>query len=269
VSISGLVIGSRKAGTTWIYENLKSNPNFCVSEKVKESGFFTGESGLTYTEYENLFDNYNHGEIKVEVDASVCYSDKFPECIKQYASQSRVILILRNPSEYLVSRYIHSKRKGEIKQNSITEAIKQNEWLRDEIDYPKIVARLSEFKKEQVLILPFEYLLKDPKCFYNDIVVFLSNGCVTTDPQEIIQEKINVARNSKLPFLSKLLSSSAKLVRKLGLHGVVNAFKKTGILRLIDSGIKKNDKELLLTEASKLVMEDFKESLRIWQMIQK
>ena len=41
--IDGLVIGTRKAGTTWLYENFKLDSDFLVSEKVKESGFFSKE----------------------------------------------------------------------------------------------------------------------------------------------------------------------------------------------------------------------------------
>ena len=37
--VVGLVIGSRKCGTTWLYENFLADPDVCVSRKVKELPF--------------------------------------------------------------------------------------------------------------------------------------------------------------------------------------------------------------------------------------
>lgn len=35
-----LVIGSRKCGTTWLYEVFRRHPEICVSAKVKQSNYW-------------------------------------------------------------------------------------------------------------------------------------------------------------------------------------------------------------------------------------
>ena len=67
--VVGIVVGSRKCGTTWLYENFRHDPELTVSKTVKESGFFARPDDRDFEYYEGLFPN-KPGK-KVEVDASL------------------------------------------------------------------------------------------------------------------------------------------------------------------------------------------------------
>jgi len=120
--VSGLIIGTRKSGTTWLYENFRQDPRVVVSDKVKESGFFTGKSNLDTARYHDLFDPKSDLP-RLEVDTSVCYASDAPDCIEQYNPQMRIVLILREPGSFLASRHTHSLRKGELSELDPTEAL--------------------------------------------------------------------------------------------------------------------------------------------------
>lgn len=267
MKVSGLIIGTRKAGTTWLYENLLSDECFCVSHKVKESGFFAGNFDYGYDEYLNLYKDAQD-KLLVEVDASICYSDSAPELIRKHAPNAKIILILRNPVEYLVSRYIHSFRKGEIQDKSLTEAYYNNLWFRHEVDYKKIIDRFSQFDNRQLLTLSFSFLENNNTAFYKKIIEFISSGKITSASVSISERK-NISRHSRLPFLSKKLSYSAKLARKYNLHNLVNIAKKTGVLKILDTSVNDNDSLQIKNEATKLVETELVSSMSIWKDLEK
>ncbi len=264
MNVSGLVIGTRKSGTTWVYQNLLLDDRFCVSTKVKESGFYAGSSHYDFDEYLDLYDASQSGFL-VEVDSSVCYADSAPDKIRQYSPEIKIVLIFRDPKAYLISRFIHSKRKGEIVALTMSKAFHNNEWLRDELNYEKILNRFASFAdKKQLLLLPFEMLEQSPAHFYDQIINFLSGGAHNASFVPLAS-KFNVARGSKFPLVSKVLSNSAKIARNWGLHNAVNIAKKTGILKLLERNVSDTYKKELAEEAGILITEYFPTSIKIWQ----
>ncbi|MCP4463774.1 MAG: hypothetical protein GY819_13345 [Planctomycetaceae bacterium] len=264
MKISGLVIGTRKAGTTWIYQNLLKDGRFRVSKKVKESGFFAGSLRCDYEEYSKLYEEVGQGH-PVEVDSSVCYSDVAPDLIEANCPEARIVIILRDPVDYLISRFVHSRRKGELRESSLAESVEQNEWLRDELDYAKILHRFRGYlERGQLLVLPFTLLERAPVQFYDKIVCFISAGEVRADVVPV-EDKMNVARSSKFPYLSRLLSDCAKYARARNLHGVVNWAKNTGILKFLEKRVTDDNRDLLEIDASRVIDEKFPTSRDIWQ----
>lgn len=263
--VAGLVVGTRKAATTWVYANLKADKRFCVSDMVKESGFFAGSTSLDFEKYCELY-SPSEDQYCVEVDASVCYAQECVERINRYAPSANVVLILRNPVDYLVSRYIHSARKGEISANTIVEAVETTPWLRDELDYPGIISRLEQLGEGRLLLLSYELLAEDNLYFMRKVVSHLSGGRETLDTV-LVNVKQNVARNSTFPMFSRILSSAAKFARRFQLHNLVNAAKNTGILKLIERGVDADAHAKLRKQAELVVEEKFRESVDIWKSV--
>ncbi len=263
MKVAGLVIGTRKAGTTWIYQNLVADNRFCVSEKVKESGFFAGILDCSFEEYLGLYPERGDGFL-VEVDASVCYSDRAPAILEAHSGDTRIILILRDPVEYLVSRFVHSQRKGEIRETTLEEAVDKNDWLKNELDYESILNRFSLFRERgQVLIMSFSDLEVDPVRFYDRIVAFITGNDLRAT-EVPIADRANVARDSRFPMLSRFFSDCAKYARGRRLHWLVNLAKKTGILKLLEKSVADSERDALYQQAIKIIDERFQKSYRIW-----
>jgi len=80
------------------------------------------------------------------------------------------------------------------------------------------------FSKEQVLILLYEDIERDPVKFLNKIASFLQIKNKFAD--SIVNKRINPSRESKYAPLAKLSSRMARIFRRYGLHSVVNITKK-------------------------------------------
>lgn len=266
--IDGLIIGSRKCGTTWLYENFLHDQDISVSIKVKESGFFSKEN-VTESDkqtYLELIDRTEgSGRRYVEVDASITYSGYCVENINSFASDAAVVLIIRNPVDYLVSRITHSLRKGEIREGALESIMNENSWLRDEIDYEVIIDRFQNLNTMHKLLIPFELLEKSDTEFYSLIKTCLLKlkGKHVFEPN--VRNRINTARSSRVAWLTILITRSGKALRGAGLHGIVNFLKKTRVHTLVEQESSALELTHLKREASRYVQKHAGASLKIWE----
>jgi len=229
--VKALIIGQRKSGTTWLYENFKKEHLINVSEKVKESNFFSSEK-LSIKEYHQLFSKKMG--VSIEVDTSIISYPNAINRIKEYNPEMRIIIILREPVDYLFSRINHSYRKNELKYNSnmeIQEFFKENNWLLNEIE----LSHVERFKENfETLLIPYNDLKTDAGKVYNTIINFiLSPKKVNAKPTII--EPINKGRQSRLPIITRFYTDFAKHLRQKGYHSIVNIFKESPIRKLIES----------------------------------
>lgn len=266
--ICGLIAGTRKAGTTWLYENFLKDPNFIVSSKVKESGFFAGTRRLDVESYHQLFDTRNCG-VPVEVDASVCYQDVAPTLITRYNPEMRVVLVLRDPGEYMISRYVHSFRKGEIKESHFEESFRKHHWLQAELDYGKIIDRFSYFEgRHNLCLVSFAFLRDRPIQFYRKVAQALY-GDIPREPYHPITEPVNQARVSTSRFLTSFLSTVAILARKYNLDGIVNAAKRFGLHTKLERNVSRDVMRQKAQECRSLVASMFPRTIEIYNEIEK
>ena len=257
--VTGLVVGTRKSGTTWLYENLRRDPFFSLSSKVKESGYFSNEGKLGLTEYLNLYDDRDR--CLIEVDTSVCYSDAAMSRIIKHNPDMRVVIIFRGPAEWLRSRYTHSFRKGEIIEQDVVNAVSNTSWLRSELEYTEIVERFDCLRESgQLLLVPYELLRHDPQIFYNHVAKFLA-GDNSYKPIYVNENVVNQSRTSVNKNITAFLSRVAIYARGKGLHNLVNFSKSIGIHKLLErSVVVHTDMNELSVEVS-IIEEQFEKSL--------
>lgn len=265
VELSLVVIGMRKSGTTWLYENSKLQPGVSVNNSVKETGFFRRKSIKPKdVEYYNSF--FSEDPIKAEFDASLCYEAEIVENINNYTKENiLVVLILRNPIDYLVSRYQHSLRKNELGSLSLRESVCVD-WLKNEMDYKGILQRFNKINRRKI-VLPYELLRDDSEIFYKEVYKSVSGDEDLEYFYPRIEGAVNVSRRSRLRLLTGFLSFSAKFSRKLGAHNLVNWVKSFGFHKKLEIENSKNELNGYHYEAAQLVEESFPESLEIWKAI--
>lgn len=234
-----IVIGSRKAATTWLYENLSLHPDICISPKVKESHFFSRyfERGTSW--YQSLFPDCMQGQLHGEIDAELITSPVAADNLAKAYPHVKIIVVLRNPADLFFSSYVHAYRKGDI--NGTPQATWENSAVfRREVSFAVLLEPfLQRFRKDQFLFMVFEDLQEDPEAFLGRIYEFL--GVRLVWDQERMNTKVNVARLSYLPVVSHTLSRVARVARAADLHWFVNGVKSLGIHRLLDKSIKVED----------------------------
>ncbi|MEX2493371.1 MAG: sulfotransferase domain-containing protein [Nitrospirales bacterium] len=130
---SFILIGAQKAGTTWLWNNLKQHPDVALP-KAKEIHFFggsemfrkgtdwyykhfdgldpskvTGEASTTYLYDYVPFWESPSGELKHD-DSLPC----IPELVTKELPDVKILVILRNPVTRAVSAYRHHVRAGRV-----------------------------------------------------------------------------------------------------------------------------------------------------------
>lgn len=150
-----IVIGAMKGGTTSLYHYLNHHPEVSVS-RIKETNYFLGRH-----EFERGFEWYTSlfQENAVAVgEASPNYSKRHawsgvPERIAQALPNVRLIYVVRDPLDRLVSHYVHNYAKGR-EHRPISEATPpDSNYVLSSMYAYQLDAYLDHFPKDQILIV--------------------------------------------------------------------------------------------------------------------
>ncbi len=225
-------VGAQKSGTSWAYACLYEHPEICAP--VKEIHFF---SRPRYSEgkawYETHFKKCEAGKLKGEFSTSYLYSKEAPARIRNCYPEAKLIAILRNPVTRAYSQYRNAIKAGEIPETMTFEAYcGQETSVTEQGLYTAQLERyFALFPKEQMLVLIYEDIKKDPIAFMKRIYAFL--GIDTNFVSSMIHDEINVARTPKLVPVDRGMHHLAEFLRRHGLDKLVHLIRKAGLPDLV------------------------------------
>jgi hypothetical protein len=163
---SFIVIGAMKGGTSSLHHYLRQHPEICMAS-TKETDFFIEarnyDRGLEW--YRSLF--ADHG--KVCGEASPNYSKRHrhrgvPARLHRLIPDARLIYILRDPIDRIVSHYSHNRALGR-ERRTLAEAVSaksyRNNYVRTSMYQFQLSAFLRCFPLEKVLIVTTEDLKEE------------------------------------------------------------------------------------------------------------
>ncbi len=198
------IVGNPKSGTTALYHFLKQHPDIYMSP-IKESGYFCKDfhresdkfhgkkkfyNYRTEKKYLELFDSKKE-KIIGEATPSYLYSEVAAGEIYKFNKHAKIIILLRNPIDYIYSLYNHNRRNFAEDARDLETALKLEKERKkskrvpkyaklpsilfyfDRIKYANQVRRFLNFFGNNVKIIIYEDFKKDNKKTYNEIVDFL------------------------------------------------------------------------------------------------
>ncbi len=227
-------LGAQKSGTSWAYACLYEHPQICAP--IKEIHFFSRpryENGREW--YEAHFKKCGEKKVKGEFSTSYLYSKDAPQRIREMYPNVKLIAILRNPIDRAYSQYRNAIKSGEIPKTMRFEEYDKNETsVRAQGLYSVQLARyFARFPKEQVLVLVYEDIKKDPIAFMKCIYRFLRVD--DTFVSGMVHSEINVARTPKLILIDRAMHHVAEFLRRHGGDRIVHAIRTVGIPDLVRS----------------------------------
>ena len=115
-TVSFLVAGTQKGGTTALHELLKSHSEICMSSK-KEPHFFDTDRYLNNNQinseyYLSLFPEITDDKLLGDVTPSYMYHPLAPARIYRFNPSIKIIFLLRNPVHRAYSQWNMQRRKG-------------------------------------------------------------------------------------------------------------------------------------------------------------
>jgi hypothetical protein len=192
------IIGAMKSGTTSLHEYLDTHPQIVMSE-TKEPGYFVEELSLAKGEdwYLSLFAQDDRCRYRGE---SSTHYTKLPvyrgvaERLHRFNPDARLIYIMRDPFERLVSHYWHNVRDavhgGELRP--LLKAVKERPDYLAFSDYAmQLAPYLDRFGPQALYTLTFEALIEDPQRELDRLCQWLG-----LPPAPIAREK-STAHNQK------------------------------------------------------------------------
>jgi hypothetical protein len=172
-----LMIGSMKAGTTSLYEYLRTHPQVFMSERKELDYFTTGiDGGLDRDWYEGWFQGADGARAVGE--ASTGYT-KFPTHrdvaarVAALLPDVRLIYMIRNPIERMRSQWVHEVWMGK-ETRPIERALIEDPRY---VEYSRYALQLEQylacFRSEQILILSSEALRDSRRATIERVFEFL------------------------------------------------------------------------------------------------
>jgi hypothetical protein len=210
------IVGKQKSGTTALYDMLKQHPKIFLSSP-KEPNFFAKdfhrkkENFRDKKEYLKLFAKVNDEKIIGEASSNNLYSEVAVKGIKKFNPDAKIIILLREPVEFLRSLYqelFHVEQAKNLKEALELEDIrKEGHKIKTKIQiiptlfyskrvkYARQVKRfVDNFPNKNIKVIIFEDFKKDNLKTYKEICEFLGVG---GDFRPEIRKK-NAAKKRKL-----------------------------------------------------------------------
>jgi Sulfotransferase family len=249
------IIGAMKSGTTTLHNYLNCHPDIAMSDE-KEPGYFVEELGFHHGEawYLNLFDP--NPRYKYRGESSTHYT-KLPlykgvaERIHRFNPNAKLIYIMRDPFQRLISHYWHAVRDihsgGELRP-----LIKAVQSRPDYIAFSNYAEQLApyihKFGRDAIHTLTFESLIKNPQAELDAIYDWLEvdrHSIAASEQRADNQKPETIVGVAGTGVLNRIQYSSAwDKLSKLVPQGVKNLAKQAAYREVDESGMEQDTEEL-------------------------
>ncbi len=195
IRVNFVIVGAQKSGTTSIHKYLSWHNDIFMTTPLKEPGFFLpieiskkllNKSGFEFDNREELFEKYMTKGFSNETifgESSTfytlgTYAEKYsiPERIWDYNDKVKLLYIIRNPIDRIVSNYKHALERDYISLNcTLNRFIETDSFCLKTTLYNYQLSRyLNRFDNSQLHIVKFEDLVVNPLGELNKILDFLN-----------------------------------------------------------------------------------------------
>ena len=235
-------LGAAKAGSTWLYDVLKTHPGICMSVR-KEVNYFNELMAADLKTlnihfpkplewYHDHFNLRQPGQICGEVSPAYLKNQNAAEAIYHYNPNVKLIAILREPVSRSFSSYSFRVQIGNWNYKTFEDAIEK--WppiLSTSLYYQQLKPYFDLFPREHILILTFDDLKNDKTKFLTTIYDFLE---VPYHFPEIVSKKSNVTGVPGNSFLNHFIGQSRLFLHRHGMDRLLKFLRKSGVAPLAE-----------------------------------
>ena len=229
-----LVIGARRAGTSLLHHKiLGTHPEIYVPVQRKETHYFDlyYERGVEW--YRSYFPSDEAaGRFRAigEVTPDYLASEEAPGRIHQLLPECRLIAILRNPVEQAWSDYRHRRRSHDERRDFRT-FIEDPAALSGGLYHRHLERYLALFRREALLVLLYEELVRDPARELGRLTSFLGVPMIWSDPAGLLEERVNPGEIPRFRRSFAFARRAGALLARHDLNWPVRLAKRLGMRR--------------------------------------
>jgi hypothetical protein len=207
-----IVIGAMKCGTSTLAAQLGAQQGLFMTTP-KEPNYFSDDA--VYAQgadwYQNLFAPVASGDLRGEASTHYTKRPDYPDTLARMQAHCgadlRLVYMIRNPMQRLVSHYIHSWSEGEISQ-PIGAALTQDSRL---VDYGRygwqITPFIEAFGSNSVVLTSLERLRQDPDAELARVAAHIGHKGTVSWDDTLGAQNVSSKRTRKLPLHNLLVDN--------------------------------------------------------------
>ncbi len=214
-TISFLMIGCQRCGTTWTDAALRTHPQVFLPER-KQSYFFDRNYDKGIDWYLERFRDARKEQTAVgEVATGYCLLEAIP-FLAEHFPNTKLLMVMRNPIDRAYSNF--QSRKIEEGWETFEEALESNADIYERGQYiDQIVRLLAFYNRENILFLLHDDLNSNDKAYIHSIYDFIGVDSAVDTPM------IGQIKNAAM------YTSWRKRLHQLGLKSIVRLISKSWI----------------------------------------
>lgn len=229
ISIVG--VGPQKTATSWLAEVLAATPRLCFPTGVKETFFWDRQFDRGLDWYLGHFKDEGRC---IEFGPTYFHSPEAVARLQAHNPDLQVIVTLRDPAARAWSLYQHHHRKGRVGDN-FESAAAEIPAILDASRYGTHLPRWREaFGPDRVLVLLQSDVQRVPDAVLSRVTQFIGEDLDTRSAD--LGRRVNVAGRPPSRKLAAISTHAAEILRRVGLYGVVNLAKTTGLKKMVYGG---------------------------------
>ncbi len=172
-----IIIGAMKCGTSTLAAQLSAQEGLFMTTP-KEPNFFSDDAEFSrgHDWYQSLYSTAQTGDLCGEASTHYTKLPTYPETLPRLLASGatpKLIYILRDPIERLISHYIHEWTQG-VMQGPIEQAVTRHPELQAYSEYgTQISPWVDAYGSDNILILNMAQLKTDPQAMLMQVGQFL------------------------------------------------------------------------------------------------
>jgi len=227
-----LVVGAKKAGSTWLDHLLRSHPGVFLPAERKEVAYFDLFHDRGPAWYARFFRDAPPGALIGESTPEYLHYPDAAKRIERELPGARLLAIVRNPIDRAHSEWAHLVGKF-AERRSFAELVRDDPGLLAKGHYAEQLRRFPRALAEgRVKVLVFEECIADPRSASREVAEFLG-----IDPRGFVADARprNESYVPRFPAAFALLRACSDWLRAQDLDFAVNAAHRIGVRRLLGS----------------------------------
>lgn len=208
-------VGAQKAGTTWWFANLLQHPDVRGPAKGRKELHFFNRLLLDQGEPEHYHRWFPRREGQVCGEWTPAYMSQpwTPALLHQVAPEAKILVMLRDPLQRLISGLTHAAARGRILDpETVGDAVHRSCYS------PQLERLFEAVGREQVWVLQFEQCRADPQALFDQTTDFLGldrHPLERTDPKNQTKTERVELHPSVLAALRPQLTADAQRTAEL------------------------------------------------------
>lgn len=225
-----IIIGAMKCGTSTLAAQLGAQPGIFMTTP-KEPNYFSDDAVFARGPewYAGLFAAAAPGDLRGEASTHYTKLPTHPQALARLQAtglRPKLIYLLRDPIERLVSHYIHEWSMGVIRL-PLVEALTRHPELISYSCYGRQLAPwVAAFGADDLLVLHMDGLKRDPQALLDRVGAFLGREGLVWQ-QDLAQMNVSAERIRRFPLHGLLIDNplAARLRRMLVPQGLRDRIK--------------------------------------------